>query len=266
MAQIAFDIGGTSMRIALVAAEGLGEVQKAATPQDPKEAIALFASLAEKAAAGERVERVAGGIRGLVVDGVFLKDKALPAWEGTHLVGEISHALGAPVLMLHDAAVAGLGEVHYGAAVGSAICVYITVSTGVGGGRIVEGRIDRTTYNPEIGRQRIEGGELEDLVSGTAVERKFGIHPKDLESEEERNKLADILAIGLFNSTLHWSPDTFVLGGSMIVGVNPIPLARVSESLQKLLTMYPAAPAVKMGTLGDSAGLHGGRALLTATA
>lgn len=259
---IVFDIGGTSMRVALVSDVGIGEVKKISTPQDPAEGIKAFIELARELAGGERIEAIAGGIRGRVVDGVFLKDKILSKWEGVNLANEISKALDAPVQIVHDTALVGLGEAHYGAGRDSKICAYITVSTGVGGDRIVDGKIDRSTYNPEIGRQLIDGVELEDLVSGTAVEKKFGIHPKELDSLEERNKLADIFAIGLYNTILHWSPDAIVLGGSMIVGVNPIPLSRVQESLTKRLTMYPEVPVIKMAELGDVGGLHGGRALL----
>jgi glucokinase len=258
---IAFDIGGTSLRVAAVTSSGIGEPKKVPTPQDPKEAVQQIATLA-KDISGGAIEAAAGGIRGRVVDGVFLKDKILVQWEGTKLVDELSQALGAPVQLVHDTAVAGLGEVHYGAGRGSKICAYITVSTGVGGDRIVDGHVDHYTYNPEIGRQLIDGTELEGLISGTAVQKKFGVHPKDLDSLDERNKLAGILAIGLYHATLHWSPDTIVLGGSMIIGVNPIPLARVQEELTKRITMYPKAPVVKMAELGDSAGLYGGVALL----
>src|SRR3989344_1657465 len=260
--KIAFDIGGTNMRVALVSEDGIGDVRKIPTPRDPKEAVAKLAELARDAAAGKAITAAAGGIRGRISNGIFLKDKALAEWEGFRIVEEFSRVLGVPVELVHDTALAGLGEVHYGAGRGSKICAYVTVSTGVGGDRIVDGKIDRSTYNPEIGRQLIDGMELEDMISGTAVQKKFGIHPKDLESEEERNKLADILAIGLYNTVLHWSPDTIVLGGSMIVGVNPIPLSRVQESLTQRLTMYPKAPTIKMAELGDVGGLHGGRALL----
>jgi len=48
----------------------------------------------------------------------------------------------------------------------------------------------------------------------------------------------------------------------MIIGVKPIPLARVKESLSRRVTMYPMAPELKLAELGDAAGLHGARALL----
>ena len=86
------------------------------------------------------------------------------------------------------------------------------------------------------------------------MQKKFGIHPKDLDSLEERNKLADILARGLSEIYEKWKPDVFVIGGSMIVGVNPIPLERVCEK-------FTAVP-VKMAELGDNGGLIGG-AILT---
>ena len=255
---IVFDIGGTNMRVASAEGTALGDVQKIPTPQDPKEAVAEFVRLAQEAAQGKTIQAVVGSIRWVVVDGVFLPgDKALPMWGGTYLVGKLSAALGAPVSFAHDTALIGLGEVHAGAGQGSRICAYVTVSTGVGGDRIVDGSVDRSTYNPEIGNQIVNGEKLEDLVSGTAVKKKFGIEPKDLESIEERNKLADILALGLYNTVLHWSPDTIVLGGSMIIGVNPIPLARVESELAKRLTMYPNVPAVKMAQLGDIGGLKG---------
>lgn len=258
--RIVFDIGGTNMRVAGATPEALGEVKKISTPQDPQEAIAELVRFAKASAGSETIEAAVGGIRGGVVEGVYQRDKVLTKWQGVHLVDEISKALGVQAYIVHDTALVGLGEAHYGAGRGSKICAYITVSTGVGGDRIIDGRIDRTTYNPEIGRQIVEGAELEDLVSGTAVQKKFGVHPKDLDSLEQREKLADILALGLYNTCLHWTPDTIVLGGSMIVGKNPIPLERVQKSLAERLTMYPTVPEIRMAELGDNGGLHGGRA------
>ncbi|MDO8514344.1 MAG: ROK family protein [bacterium] len=260
---IVADIGGTNMRIAAASTDSLGEIKKLPTPKSPKEAMAEFVRLARELVGERQITDVVCGIRWFVVDGIFLSgDGPLEAWGGLHLRKELSRALNAPVTIIHDTAAVGLGEVYAGAGRGSKICAYITVSTGVGGDRIVDGHIDRSTYHPEIGRQLVNGERLEDIVSGSAVQRKFGIHPKELDSLDERNKLADTLAIGLYNTVMHWSPDTIVLGGSMIVGVNPIPIPRIQESLNKLLTIYPKPPVIKMAELGDNGGLWGGLALL----
>ena len=255
---IVFDIGGTNMRVAKAEDGALIEIKKVPTPQDPIDGLTTLITIAKELAGSEKIDAVGGSVRGTIVDGVFQHDKALPQWEGTRIAETLSTSLGARVRLAHDTAVIGLGEVHKGAGRGSHICAYITVSTGVGGDKIENGRIDMTTYNPEIGRELVNGVELEDLVSGTAVQKKFGIPPKELESIDERNKLADMLAEGLYNTVVHWSPDTIVLGGSMIVGTNPIPIDRVRESLTKRLEhVYPTPPKVVMAELGDNGGLYG---------
>jgi len=249
------------MRVAAATDEKLEEIGKIPTPKDPAEAMARFSELAKSVSKGAAISAVAGSIRGRVVDGIFLYDKILEAWEGLPIVDTMSRSLGAPVSIVHDTAAIGVGEVFEGAGRGSKICAYVTVSTGVGGDRIIDGKVDITTYNPEMGRQKVNGIDLEDQISGTAIQKKFGIHPKDLESVDERNKLADILAEGLYNSALHWVPDTFVVGGSMIIGQNPIPLERTAAKLREMLVMYPTAPAVKKAELGDDGGLRGARYL-----
>lgn len=237
-------------------------MKKIPTPQDPGEAIKQCVALARELSKGEPIERIAGSSRGRIVDGVLVADKVLAQWANMPLAQRISSELGAPARVINDTAAAGLGEARFGAGKDSGICAYLTISTGVGGARTIDGTLDRMVYNAEIGRAYVNGEQLEDLISGTAVQKKFGIHPKDLESIDERNKLADILAVGLYNMVTHWSPDTIVLGGSMIVGVNPIPLERVAYSLSTLVrTTYPTSPKVVMAALGDNGGLWGGVAL-----
>lgn len=259
---IVTDIGGTNMRIAAVSGDSLGTIQKVPTPKEPSEGIATFVALARECASGEEITAVAGCIAADNVseEGALSGARNLRAWEGTHIVRELSDALGVPVQMVNDAGLAGLGEAYAGAGKGAQSLAYITVSTGVGGGWIVDGKIAAAGGVAEI---QINDTNLEDLVSGTAVTKKFGISPKDLESLEERNKLADTLAEGLRVVIERWPSQSIVLGGSMIVGVNPIPLPRVQEALNKLLEN---APVIRMAELGDSGGLWGGIALLKQTA
>ncbi|MEK7156370.1 MAG: ROK family protein [Patescibacteria group bacterium] len=259
---IVCDIGGTNMRVAATSPDTLGEIKKVPTPKDPSEGIAKFVELAHGLAGSEQIPAVAGCVAGSVSDeGVVSDARNLRAWEGTNIVRELSAALDVPVRIVNDAALAGLGEATAGAGRGVKSLAYITVSTGVGGGWIVDGKIAAAGGIAGI---KINGTDLEDLVSGTAVTKKFGISPKDLDSLEERNKLADTLAEGLRVVCERWSPDTIVLGGSMIVGVNPIPVPRVQESLDKLLA-DGKSPVIKMAELGDNGGLWGGLALLKQT-
>lgn len=257
---IVTDIGGTNMRVASVKDDTLGDIQKVRTPKDQREGVATFATLARECAGGEKITAIAGCVAGSVSETGEISDaRNLRAWEGMNIVQEFSKVLDASVQIVNDAALVGLGEAHYGAGKGASVLAYVTVSTGVGGGLIRDGKIADASGNVGI---QINGVDLEDLVSGTAVTKKFGIPSKDLDSIEERNKLADILAEGLRILVDRWSPDTIVLGGSMIVGVNPIPMERIQESLSKLLGAHPNPPTVKMAELADSGGLWGAVALL----
>lgn len=254
---IVCDIGGTNMRVAAASADSLGEVKKVPTPKDSMEGIAQFVTLARECAGGEKITAIAGCVAGSVSEeGVISDARNLRGWEGTNIVRELRDALGVSAHIVNDAALAGLGESYAGAGRGAASLAYITVSTGVGGGWIVDGNIAAASGVADI---KISGIDLEDLVSGTAVTKKFGIPPKDLDSLDERNALADILAEGLRIVVERWPSEIVVLGGSMIVGMNPIPLPRVQESLQKFLAK---PPMIKMAELRDSGGLWGGVALL----
>jgi glucokinase len=258
---IVVDIGGTNMRVASAATDALGEIRKVRTPSDPAEGIATLAQLARECARGEAISALVGAIAADTVheDGTISGATHLRAWESINVIHELARELGAPVRLANDAAVAGLGEFLYGAGKGSHELVYITVSTGVGGGYIKDGKI------VGAGGMRaftVEGQAIEDVISGTAVHKKFGIPPKELDSLEERNKLADLLAEGLRAVQERWPSEVIVLGGSMILGVNPIPIARVQETLAALLPDASKRPITVMAQLGDNGGLWGGLALL----
>lgn len=255
---IVFDIGGTNMRIAGADGVMLGAVRKVPTPQDLDATIAQFAEIARDIAGSDPIEHAAGCIAGQIdtEKGIYDANNR-PSWNGRHFDTELGVALGAPVTVANDCAVIGLGEYEYGAGKGATCLAYVTVSTGVGAALVKNGAI-APTPGFHFGHEMIDGAELETLISGTAVKNKFGIEPKDLESLDERNKLADIFAQGLVKIIKAWNPDTIVIGGSMIVGQNPIPLERVEKTLEKIIGK---TPRIKMAALGDTGGLYGGMLL-----
>ncbi|MBI5456367.1 ROK family protein [Candidatus Kaiserbacteria bacterium] len=264
---IVFDLGGTNLRVG-VSTDGskVDDIRTLPTPPLFDMGVGAIETTARNMLGGVQPSALVGGV-GWTIDKtrshIFNSTKKnLIDWNDKPLRAELEKRLACPVRLENDVAMVGLGEAHVGAGKGSSILAYVTVSTGVNGVRIVDGAIDRFTFGFETGKQLVAEGKLEDLVSGTAVSKKFGIAPKDLDSLEEREKLADMLAEGLYNTVLHWSPDTIVLGGSMIIGVNPIPIPRTEDSLRRLLaSVYPDVPAIKMAALGDNGGLEGARIL-----
>src|SRR5581483_7352547 len=140
-----------------------------------------------------------------------------------------------------------------------------TVSTGIGGARIVDQKIDANIYGFEPGQQILSIdndmypyynglGYLESYISGTSLERRFKIKPQQLTNMSVWNDVGKYLAIGLNNSIVHWSPNIVVLGGRMI---NMIPLESIEFHLEKALKIFPERPKIVKAKLGDEGGLIG---------
>lgn len=263
-----FDMGGTKMRAA-VCRDGVTLEEPVVAPniQDFDQAMKLAGELGARALNGESPRLVVVGIAGILASGgtTLYSSPHLPLWSEKPLVEKMRDMFMCPIRLENDAALAGLGEAVYGAGRGHPIVAYLTVSTGIGGARIVEGRIDMKAVGFEPGHQVVdmntfdaEGkGELETLASGSAIERRFNIAPKYLSDAKIIGELAHTLAVGVTNTILHWSPDVVVMGGSIMLGENSIPIRDVERMVREHLNFLPRTPAFALAKLGDAAGLHG---------
>ncbi len=273
MSYILFDIGGTNIRVAVSSdLKKITASKKFATPKDPIEGIALIVSTVTELTKDD-VIAIAGGIRGLLNETKtgIIKDSSLSSWADFDIVAAIKKTFAVPVYLENDAALAGLGEAHYGAGQGIDILVYHTVSTGVGGVKISYGKIDESTMGFEPGHQILDidrtilGPDitptLQNLVSGTAVEERMGMKPYEIpQSDVLWDELAGYLAQGLRNSILYWSPEMIVLGGSMMVGDPKIPIEAVRKATVAALDNFVPCPFITTAALLDDAGLYGAMA------
>ncbi len=115
--------------------------------------------------------------------GVVLTAPNVPAWKEEPLQAKIEGALGVPARLGNDANLAALGEAHYGAGRGRAHVLYLTLSTGVGGGVVCHGRLLLGAHGlaGELGHITVDPqgpmcpcgqrGHLEALVAGPALVR-----------------------------------------------------------------------------------------------
>lgn len=274
-----FDIGGTNMRIAC-SRDGIAFDDPAivSTPRDFDEGMRVFGEIAQEITAGAKVRVAAGGVAGALARDRRLLVHAphLPGWNGKPLADALEHAVGVPVLLENDTAIIGIGEACAGAGRAHEIVVYMTVSTGVGGVRLVGGKIDRSVMGFEPGHQIIDasggfrarkdyvggwGQDLEGMLSGTAVTDRYGKKPYEIIDDKFWDEMARLLAYGLNNTIVHWSPDCVVIGGSMMKEIG-ISVPRVEEHLRGMLHIFPRLPAIKKAELGDVGGLHGALAFL----
>lgn len=247
---IVFDVGATNLRLAgSVDGREFATPRVVPTPASPEAVVALLAELALEVADGTPIGSVAGGVTRKI---------SLTA-------EDLARRLGCPVYLENDAALAGLGEAVVGAGQDTAILVYLTISSGIGGARIVNRKIDASRQGFEPGYQILNylepGKTFEDLVSGRAVEALLGQPPRTVTDRDfwlERSRLA---AYGLYNAILHWSPDLVVVGGSMLRQPG-IDLIEVEKTVCGLLKIFPVCPSIRPAALGDFGGLHGALELL----
>jgi predicted NBD/HSP70 family sugar kinase len=270
MCYVLFDIGGSKTRVGFTHdLVTIDSIQSFATPRTAKVGVEKIIK-AVQAYTDEPIRAVSGGIRGtLGADKqTLVHDAVLVAWQDEPVADLLGKALKSKVLLENDTALAGLGEVHYGAGKGYEIVVYHTVSTGVGGVKIEDGVIDDNAAGFEPGHQILDIdhsilGEgvpptLENLVSGSALTERLGVPPQELaQSDAIWDQLAYYLAHGLRNTVLYWSPDVIILGGPMIVGNPRIPLESIIKHTNEVLEEVTQTPLILEATLGDSAGLYG---------
>lgn len=279
MNYILFDIGGTKTRIALSHdGETFEEPRIVDTPKDFDTAIKLLKDISFEMTGGEKIDHAAGDVAGVFSRdrAVLLKAPHLPGWNGKNVKYAIETALSTEASLANDAAVVGLGEAVYGGGKGYEIVAYITVSTGVGGVRIVNGKIDVSAMGFEPGHQIFDAGggfhkdsvgglglDLEGYVSGSAVTDRYHKKPYEITDKAFWNEMARLLAYGLNNTIVHWSPDVVVLGGSMMKEIG-ISVDEVRAHLGGILRIYPELPHIVHSELGDIGGLYGALALIKA--
>lgn len=258
------------MRLAVSNTGELDNTITVATPYDFQEGMKTFQTIANNLLKGEKIEKVAGGVRALDKTKTTLLDHPhFPLWVNEPLKESLEKILNTPVHLENDAAMAALGEASVGAGKDYRVVAFITISTGVGGAKVVDKIIEPTAQGFEPGNMIIDAdgsfnsvsgiGFLESYISGTALEEKHSLKPSEIEDPEIWEEAARILAYGLNNITVLWSPEVIVLGGSVM---EKIPLSRVELYLKNTLKIFPAPPLLVKASLGDQAGLYGALAYL----
>ncbi len=265
---ILVDIGGTKTRIAASRdLESFDKPQIFSTQTNYEEGIAILVEAVQKYAKKEHIERISVGMPGAIAPDhrSLVTQGNIVDWKNKPVADDLEAAVGGKVNIENDTALCGLGEAVYGAGKGADTVMYLTVSTGVGGVRIVLGQIDSPARGAEIGYQYLALDPLQrfsDFVSGRAISKRFGMPPRSLGKDHEVwEELARIVAIGVHNSVLHWTPDRVVLGGSMFNEIG-IPVDRVHAHMKEIMRALPSVPEVVHSSLGDVGGLWGGMARL----
>jgi predicted NBD/HSP70 family sugar kinase len=174
-----------------------------------------------------------------------------------------------------DTNVAALGEYRWGG-VPAERFLYLTLSTGMGGGFLMGGKIYRgqNGAHPEVGHQsihfrcsnpaavRCECGApdcLEALVSGNGIRRIYG-KPAESLTPQEWEEVAFNLGQGLRNMATFYAPKIIRIGGGVALGGGETFIQAASNVMEEGLKLVPA-PQVGLSHLGYDTALRGAIAL-----
>jgi len=301
---VGVDLGGTRFRVALCDRQGQ-RLARAEYPTRPDTGPQMV------------LDRIAGAIHNLLeavpgdhqvvgvglaapgpLDpwrGVIYTAPNLPGWDNLPLADELAARCGLPVRVGNDANLAAVGEHRLGAGRGTTDMIYVTVSTGVGGGVIANGQLLLGVHGGagEIGHTVIlpdgppcncgKRGCVEALASGTAIARRateavaagyataLARYPQPLTAElvdaaaDEGDTVAQAiiddaahaLGIGLTNLLHLFDPAAIVVGGGVTRSGERWWRELRAEIERRALPFYLRDYRVVPAALGDDAGLLG---------
>ena len=198
----------------------------------------------------------------------------VPGWAQYSLVHNVKRLTGAETVMDNDANVGALGESVYGAGQGTDPLFYMTLSTGIGGGLVIEDGIFRgaDSFAGEIGHLTIEPngpeclcgshGCLERMCCGLWLERDHGRPAKELFLDAPFvARYVVHLARGLKAAIMLLNPARIVIGGG-ISNAGERLFRPLREELGRQITPWSRARRdVVPAQLGDDSVLYGALAL-----
>jgi len=293
---VGIDIGATKTQMACLDASGLNVFFREPTPQEPRRAIEMIER-------GIRETDLPGPLAGIGIGcpgpldqeaGVVQSPPNLRAWKGFRIKALLEDVLGVPVILENDANAGALGEAVYGSGAGYRRVFYVTISTSIGTGIVIDGEIYRGArglageiwaFEPGAFCGGLGRGNINDLCGGAGMVREAlrmmaegaetAIEPGDISAQDiiaawekgdtvsrkvvrtaRRNLAASIcFAIHLL------APDLVALGGGLCTDpqwmLNP-----VKRLVRKWLTIEGLKKTrIRRARLWDNAVLYGAIAL-----
>ena len=273
---LAVDIGGTKMSAGVVTASGdlLDEVRTLSRPAVDGEA--LFATLTELIARVQAPEMRACGVGcggPMSPGGAEVSPLNIGGWRSFPLQARLAETTGLATYVDNDAKALARAEGWVGAAAGVSDFVAMVVSTGVGGGIVVDGRLlDGAAGNAgHIGHVIVEPdgplcacgarGCLEALASGPAIAAATGVAPEQATLEViERTGVLVGRAVASTANLLDL--DLAVVAGSVALGFgDPFFAAAQAELDASCRLDHSRGVAIRPGGLGAAGPLIGAAAV-----
>jgi glucokinase len=298
-AVLSLDIGGTKLAVGVVTEDGRthGLIVEPTRREEGPDVIVprLFAmghrAIAASGLPAESIQAVGISCGGPLDAGagILTGPLHLPGWVDLPIVALAERDFGLPAVLENDATAGALGEFRYGAGRGSDTMVYLTISTGIGGGAVIDGRLHRGAAGNggEFGHVLVRTGGrpclcgrrgcLEGYASGTSIalrareavaERGAGsvlaqlpvvraedvvaaAHDGDPLAVELWDETVDVLAVALTDLVNVFEPELVVLGGGVTRSGDALLLPVRARVAADAMPPAAAASTVVLAGLGD---------------
>lgn len=289
---VALDVGGTKTAVGVVDEHGRISARRTVpTPElraggRPLENLITLGRAVVAEAGVAHPQGVGIALPGPVdpAEATMLAAPTIPEFAGIPLAPRLREAFGCPAAGENDGNACALAEARFGAGRGARSLVYVTISTGIGGGVVLDGRIFRGSHGSagEIGHQVVvpEGGPpcdcggrgcLEAVASGRGIARRAQQAGLPCITAREVAELARLghagaaqvwrdtalyLGVGLSNVINLLDPERIILGGGVGVGAADLLLDPVREGVRaRCMPSLARAVSIVTAGLGEDLGL-----------
>lgn len=256
---LGIDIGGTKTLVATLDNNGvIRERQKFPTNDDYARWRDDLADVVEKLST-DKFTACAVAVPGRVdrVRGIGLDMGNLP-WHNVPVKLDLQKLLDCPVVVENDANLAGLSEAMLIKQYSRVL--YVTISTGIGTGFIVDKEIDPAFADSEGGQMLLEYKDKlipwEDFASGRAIVERYGKRAAEITDQATWKHICQDIALGLINLIAIVQPEVIVLGGSIGTYYD-----RYKDHLREALAQYATPlvpiPRIKQASRPEEAVVYG---------
>lgn len=230
---ITVDTGGTKTLIA-----GFDEAGKPSdsyrfeTPRNKQDYLDKVTETIRLNYKNELIEAIAIAVPGIVKNNIAIWCANLK-WKNFDVAKALAKDFPCPIFIENDANLAGLAETK-ALPITPETSLYVTVSTGIGTGIIINGTIESALSPSEGGHALVEYDglvrEWESFASGKAIKETYGKYAKDIHDPKIWERIADKISRGFLSIIPFLQPDIIIIGGS--VGTY---FDRYSQELEKIL-------------------------------
>lgn len=215
---VAIDTGGTKTIVAIFNNKGeIKSEQKFPTPRDPKDYMELLSSTIKTLCDDGEIDAIGIAVPGQTKGGYAVHCANL-GWENVAIEKPLKKMFNCEVFLENDANLAGLAEAKSLPHKYDSI-LYVTISTGIGMGLIIDHKIHPAISVTEPGHMVLEyDGRLrtwETFASGNSIRKTYDSYARDIHDRHIWNQIADKISRGFLVLVPALSPDVIIIGGSI---------------------------------------------------